>query len=147
MTNRGLDKVFLKLYGSSFVFETCTYRERERTVTVPKTFTSIRSRASLHLNLNIPFTAPDGLDERSMNVFRPFETSIWPEKLKNGHEMFRDVGRSGTLDGLKRWQNHVHGTVTLKKEKQYCFYCTLFQCKIISFRKLVSLGTKSGVFR
>ena len=63
--------------------------------------------------------------------FRPFVTFLWPEKLRYGHEMFRNGQerwtfrngeRSGMLDGLKRLQNQVHGTFTftLQKRKKYC---------------------------
>ena len=66
--------------------------------------------------------------------FLPFETFLWPEKLRSGHETFRnvekrwtlrngqewwtvrDVGRSGTFAKSRSRYVHVH----VQKRKNYC---------------------------
>ncbi len=106
------------------VFLSYLKRERKRTLTIPWTFSNIRPKAFMRSDSKVP----DRFYECSTSAFvrlRPFH---YPEKLRNGHETVRNVGRSGTLrngqersgtvngtlDGQERLQNHVHSTVTVR---------------------------------
>ena len=85
--------------------------------------------------------------ERSMRVFDRFMfvfDRLWhfydlksSEKCMKRSETARNVGSSGTLDGLKRLQNHVNGTstITLQKWKKHCNDCMVIYTADLSFLK------------
>jgi hypothetical protein len=90
----------------------------ERTVNAfHYSFLGVPDRSALQ-----PFTVPDRFLERSCTFherFLPFGTFLSPEKLRNSHELFRHIERSGTLDSLKRSQNRVELHASKTKESLY----------------------------
>jgi hypothetical protein len=67
-----------------------------------RTFLDVPDRSALQ-----PFTVPDRLHARSMGL-RPFYDQKSSETVIKRSEKVKDVqGRSETVNGLKRLQNHV----------------------------------------